>query len=116
MKDILQKRDRPEIGPNPLRYQGYDIRIRAGDTEWTTNDEDRDKLPRCEVGGWDTHGTWDPVEIIDELLNGSPLPVRTNHLIPLPSPLAPFCRTPVTRGEHLTDETQTRDMDCRWEC
>ena len=68
------KRDRPppgSLGPDPLRYQTYSVRITAGDTTWSTEDEDddREKIPRCEVGRWDTHGTWDPTEIIDDFLD-----------------------------------------------
>ncbi|GJC85373.1 hypothetical protein ColLi_08211 [Colletotrichum liriopes] len=69
-----KKRDRPPPGstrPNPLRYQTYSVRITAGDTVWSTMDEDnaRQMVPRCEVGNWDTHGTWDPSEIFTDFID-----------------------------------------------
>ncbi|GJC97506.1 immunoglobulin a1 protease [Colletotrichum higginsianum] len=88
-----KKRDHPPslIGPNPLRYQTYSVRITAGNTIWSTMDEDkaRKMVPRCEVGNWDTHGTWDPSEIV-----------------------ADFIDAILGQG----GKVPTRDMDCRWRC
>lgn len=69
----LDKRDRPapgSTGPDPMLYQAYDIRIRAGDTAWTSTDMDKNALPRCEVGGWDIHDSWDPNKIINDVIDG----------------------------------------------
>ncbi|KAJ9134827.1 Immunoglobulin a1 protease [Coniochaeta hoffmannii] len=89
-----KKRDRPppgSLGPNPLRYQAYSVRISAGNTVWSTMDQDdaRQKVPRCEVGSWDNHGTWDPEKILNDIIQG----------------------IVGEGGEH-----PTRDMDCRWQC
>jgi|SRR5687768_3585616 hypothetical protein len=69
------KRDRPppgSFGPDPLLYTIYSVRITAGTTTWTTEDTDDNRviIPRCEVGRWDTHGTWDPAEIIGDFIDG----------------------------------------------
>lgn len=55
-----------------MRYTIYSVRITADGTTWSTEDEDEDRqmLPRCEVGDWDTHGTWDPSEIINDFIDG----------------------------------------------
>lgn len=71
----MNKRDRPvpgSLSPDPARYRIYSMRITAGETAWTTEDEDETKemLPRCEVGRWDNHGTWDPREIIGDFIDG----------------------------------------------
>ncbi|KAK6224394.1 hypothetical protein QIS74_02721 [Colletotrichum tabaci] len=88
-----KKRDHPLsfIGPNLLRYQTYSVRITAGNTLWSTMDKDnaRKMVPRCEVGNWDTHGTWDPSEIV-----------------------ADFIDAILGQG----GKVPTRDMDCRWQC
>jgi hypothetical protein len=68
------KRDRPppgSLGPDPFRYSIYSVRITAGGTTWSTEDEDKKKemIPRCEVGNWDTHGTWDPSEMINDFID-----------------------------------------------
>jgi hypothetical protein len=55
------KRDRPEVyRESPQRYQTYSIRLKAGKEEWDTEvqDEDRKKVPRCEVGRWDNPNNW----------------------------------------------------------
>ncbi|KAK1988351.1 hypothetical protein LZ30DRAFT_776895 [Colletotrichum cereale] len=77
--------------PYPLKYLAYSVRITAGDMVWSTMDEDdaRKMVPRCEVGNWDTHGTWDPFEILADLIDAI-----------------------LGQGEKVP----TRDMDCRWQC
>lgn len=88
------KRDRPppgSLGPNPLRYQAYSVRVTAGGTIWSTEDEDdkREKLPRCEVGGWDTKEPGNPFEALDKSLR---------------------------EFFDGVSDIPTRDMDCRWKC
>lgn len=90
-------------------YQTYSVRITADDTTWSTEDEDDDRemLPRCEVGRWDTHGTWDLDEIIGDFIDGllgssGELPVSDSLMM---NPMRD-CLT----------LAQTRDMDCRWKC
>lgn len=68
----MDKRDRPppgSLGPDPLLFTIYSVRVTADGTTWTTEDTDKNKLPRCEVGDWDTHGTWDPAEIIGDFID-----------------------------------------------
>lgn len=38
-------------------WMGYGVEIQAGNLKWSTADvdEERKKLPRCEVGDWDTN-------------------------------------------------------------
>lgn len=84
-----RKRDRPQPAADEntleaLKYQSYSVRVTAGDTTWSTEDEDKEKLPRCEVGQWDTHGTWDPDKIVGDFINGllgggSELPVSNTR-------------------------------------
>ncbi|KAI1335993.1 hypothetical protein F5Y15DRAFT_222029 [Xylariaceae sp. FL0016] len=74
---VKRKRDKPVPAGELLpEYFGYDIGITAGDTVWLTEDRDVGTLPHCEVGDWDTHNTWDPNQIIDDLIEGTPQPTR----------------------------------------
>jgi hypothetical protein len=71
-----KKRDRPPPGtwgkPDPMLFTTYSVRVTAGGTTWSTeDDQDRSKIPRCEVGKWDTHDTWDPNQIITDFLTGN---------------------------------------------
>ncbi|RYP76064.1 hypothetical protein DL770_007282 [Monosporascus sp. CRB-9-2] len=63
-----------------------DVAFEAGDAKRAMDDrdEDRKKLPRCEVGDWDSEATGNPVDAILELFGGK------------------------TNGE------PNRQMDCRW--
>ncbi|RYP70530.1 hypothetical protein DL769_004944 [Monosporascus sp. CRB-8-3] len=74
--DSKKKRDKIPPGqwgkPDPLLYQTKDVVFEAGDAKWSTvdQDEDRKKLPRCEVGDWDTVATGNPVEAILDMFGG----------------------------------------------
>lgn len=95
-KRWFQSRDKPPpgghgYGDDSLKWETYSVRITAGDTTWSTEDQDNDrkKLPRCEVGQWDTKDSWDPFDEVDKLLD--------------------------TFFSGVSD-LPTRDMDCRWSC
>jgi hypothetical protein len=53
------------------------VLIDTGTVKWSTNDEDKDSLPHCEVGDWDGGGDWYvPVggfDFFKGLLEGLPL-------------------------------------------
>lgn len=78
--------------PSPDVWMTYSIELAAGDTKWSTMDQNEDDLPRCEVGAWDKDAPFEVpdgyggLDLIDSLLNW--------HV----------------RGD------PTRDMDCRWTC
>ena len=69
----LNARDRPMIGPNPLVYEAYVINLAAGDKKWScydTKETTKGKYPYCNLGDWDTHESWDPEKVFDDLVSG----------------------------------------------